>query len=323
MKYIEVIADVGNADTVRAISEKAGARDFQLGIEREDGKQLMKMLVDDSNLQDTIDTLQNILSAQSTAQILVLPIETYLPKSKDKDKNDSESVTRESLYKEVEKGVQLDSNYFLLVILATTVAAIGLIENNIAVVIGAMVIAPLLGPNLALSFGAALGDTNLIQKAAKALSLGVLLSVLMSIIIGYLWPMEVHSYELLLRTNANIDSVALALASGAAATLSLTTGLSSVLVGVMVSVALLPPAVTLGIMLGDGSYQLASGAALLLAINIVCVNIASKLVFYFKGVNPRTWHEKEKAKKAMTLYIAGWFTTLIVLLILIYLRKSM
>ena len=66
----------------------------------------------------------------------------------------------------------------------------------------------------------------------------------------------------------------LALASGAAA-LSLTTGLSSVLVSVMVAVALLPPAVTLGLMLGYGDFNLALGAGLLLAINLVCVNMVS------------------------------------------------
>jgi len=65
----------------------------------------------------------------------------------------------------------------------------------------------------------------------------------------------------------------------AAAALSLTTGLSSVLVGVMVAVALLPPAATLGIMLGQGNMSLAIGAGLLLAVNIVSVNLASKIVF--------------------------------------------
>ena len=75
-------------------------------------------------------------------------------------------------------------------------------------------------------------------------------------------------------------------------------------------------------MLGSGNMQLAAGAALLLAINIVCVNLASKLVFYFKGVRPRTWLEKKKAKQAMTRYVLGWILTLIALLVLIYMRSS-
>ena len=94
------------------------------------------------------------------------------------------------------------------------------------------------------------------------------------------------SPELAGRTNVGLDSVALALASGAAAALSLTTGLSSVMVGVMVAVALLPPAVTLGLMLGHGEGSLAAGAGLLLAINVVCINLASKVVFFIKGIRP-------------------------------------
>ena len=129
------------------------------------------------------------------------------------------------------------------------VVAIGLLENNVAVVIGAMVIAPLLGPNIALALGAALGDMPLIWKAFKTGSAGIGLALFFSIGIGIWHPMDLDSPELMARTDVGVDSMALALASGAAAVISLTTGLSSVLVGVMVAVALLPPTATLGIML--------------------------------------------------------------------------
>jgi len=114
------------------------------------------------------------------------------------------------------------------------------------------------------------------------------------------------------------DSVALALASGAAAVLSMTTGLPSVLVGVMVAVALLPPAATLGIMLGSGQLHLALGAGLLLAVNLVCVNLAAKLVFLVKGIRPRTWWQKEKARQSMTTYLVIWVFSLLFLLFAIY-----
>jgi uncharacterized membrane protein len=110
-----------------------------------------------------------------------------------------------------------------------------------------------------------------------------------------------------------MDSLALALASGAAAALSLTSGLPSVLVGVMVAVALLPPAATVGLTLGHGETEHALGAALLLAANIVSVNLAAKLVFLVKGIRPRTWAEKAKAKRAMTIYIMVWVVTLVLL----------
>ncbi|QFT55370.1 TIGR00341 family protein [Microbulbifer sp. THAF38] len=322
MKYVEIIANAGSYKTISAIANKVKAVDFRGGVIGDDGMQQMRMLVDDSRLQETLDTLQTILGAQPSVRIVVLPVYADLPKAKveEKKENVSASIIRESLYQDIERGARLDSNYLLLVILATTVAAIGLIENNVAVVIGAMVIAPLLGPNLALSLGTSLGDGDLMLNSIKTLSVGIIIAIGMSVWIGLLWPGQFDNHEIMSRTNASLDSIALALASGAAATLSLTTGLSGVLVGVMVAVALLPPAVTMGIMIGSGQMHLASGAGLLLAINIVCVNLASKVVFLFKGVSPRTWIEKKKANKAMRRYILGWVSTLTALLAFIFFK---
>lgn len=325
MKYIEITADASSSDTISAIAEKAKTHDYRAGLVGEDGRQQMRMLVGDDKLQSVLDALQSILGAQPTARIVVLAVETSLPmpEEKERKKEDAATTAREALYEEVEKSTRLDLNFLVLVMLSTVVAAIGLIENNVAVVIGAMVIAPLLGPNLALSLGTALGDIPLVKKSALTLCAGTLLAVILSAIIGGFWPSDISSPGLMLRTTAGADSVALALASGAAAALSLTTGLSSVLVGVMVAVALLPPAATLGIMLGQGNISLAVGAGLLLAVNVVSVNLSSKIVFFIKGIRPRTWLEKEKAKRAMTVYILGWLVALVILIIVIYVRRSM
>lgn len=324
MKYVEIIANAGSSDTISAIAEKAKATDFRLGVVEKDGTQQMRMLLHDDNLQLALDTLQNVLGAQPTAHIIVWSVEASLPKpaEEEKKKKDSATTARELLYEEVEKGARLDLDFFLLVVLSTIVATIGLIENNIAVVIGAMVIAPLLGPNLSLSFGTALGDVALMRKSAQTLSVGILLAVALSAVFGLLWPSSPTSYELMSRTDATLDSILLALASGAAATLSLTSRLSGVLVGVMVAVALLPPATTLGFMLGAGNPVPAMGAGLLLAVNVVCVNLVSMIVFFLKGIHPRTFQEKEKATRTMHRYVLGWIVTLLVLLWLMYMHSS-
>ncbi len=324
MKYVEIVAEAGSADTVAAIAEKIKASDLRLGPEDENGLMQMRLLVDDGHLQWVLDALQTVLGAQPSARIVVLPVEAALPRVEEEEKPDKtrhrKTAAREALYEEVAGNAELDGNYLLLVFLSTVVAAIGLIENNVAVVIGAMVIAPLLGPNLALSLAATLGDGKLLRRSLLTLSTGILLALALSGLIGLLWPDPLTSDELMARTYAGLDSAALALASGAAAALSLTSGLSSVLVGVMVAVALLPPATTLGLMLGQGHYDLAAGAALLLALNIVCVNLATKLVFLFKGIQPRAGHEKERARRAMRIYVLGWIVLLALLLALIYAR---
>jgi len=325
MKYVEVVADAGSADTVSAISENNAVADFRVGVVGDDGMQTMRLLVADDKLQPVLDSLQKILGTQEMARIAVMPVEIALPQSSEKErKNENSAITaREQLYDGVEKNARLDLNFIVLVFLSTVVAAIGLIEDNVAVVIGAMVIAPLLGPNLAFGLGTALGDIALMRKSVLTTSVGLILAIALSVGIGMIWPFNIASPEIASRTVVGLDSVALALASGAAAALSLTTGLSSVLVGVMVAVALLPPAVTLGLMLGHGHFDLAVGAGLLLAINLVCVNLASKIVFFVKGIRPRTWLEKAKARNAMIVFSLGWLATLIILIFFVYSRREL
>lgn len=323
MKLLEITADAGSAKTMSAIAQKHKAYDFQLGFTGADGRQTMPLLLSDNKAQAVLDTIQSVLGAQPYARILMVPLEVVLPKPPEDERAGAASAiaSREALYAGVEKSVRLDVNYLILVALSTVVAGIGLIENNVAVVIGAMVIAPLLGPNLALGFATALGDIPLIKQSLKTNIAGIGLAIALSIGMGFMVPFQYDGAELMSRTKVGFDSLILAMASGAAATLSLTTGLSSVLVGVMVAVALLPPAVTCGLMLGDGRFELASGAALLLAVNVVSLNLTSKIVFMAKGTRPRTWWEKEKAGRTTKVYLLAWLATLGAVVMLIYLRR--
>lgn len=324
MKLVEVIADEDVTEAVADIAKRNDAIDFRLAQKTEDGRQAIRILLNDEKVQTTLDATQIIISSQPNARLIVIPVDATFPfpKQPAKSKKTHLSTSREALYDSVSKNAILDSNFLVLVILSTVVAAIGLIKDNVAVVIGAMVIAPLLGPNLALALGTALGDLELIRKSIKTNLAGMTLSIMLSILLGVVWPFDIQSHELLARTDVGLDSLALALASGAAAALSLSTGLSSVLVGVMVAVALLPPAATFGLMLGHGEYQLAMGALLLLAANVVCVNLATKVVFMLKGISPRTWYQKEKARRGMMIYIGFWLLSLIVVAVVIYLRGN-
>jgi len=317
MKLIEVITEEIVVDSVAEIAENHNALNFHLAEKSEEGRQAMRILLRDHSVQAALDALQKLNSAYPDARIIVFPVDATLPRpAPSESEEESAATSREALYDSVSKNVSLNSNFIVLVILSTLVAAIGLIKNNLAVVIGAMVIAPLLGPNLALALGTALGDLSLIRKALKTNIVGVGITIGLSILIGFAWPFDVSSPELMARTEVGLDSLALALASGSAAALSLTTGLSSVLVGVMVAVALLPPAATFGMMLGHGEVQLATSALLLLIANVVCVNLATQVVFLVKGISPRTWWEKEKANKAMKISIPIWLIGLVILMVL-------
>lgn len=335
MKYVEVVALEGSAKTIRTLARQEKLAEPRLGMIGEDGKQTMRLVVPDERVQPVLDTLQKLLGSQREASVMIVDIEAVLTideegnlgrkstkTSRSRKKSKLRGVTRESLYAEVSGGVYPSVDYFVLVVLSTIVATIGLIESNVAVVIGAMVIAPLLGPNLALTLGVTLGDGRLVRRAAVTLGWGMLVVLLMSVGAGILLSIETYSGELLSRTDVGAAAVALALASGAAGALSLTAGVSSVLVGVMVAVALLPPAATFGLMLGQGELHYASGAALLLGVNIVCVNLAALVVFFGKGVTPNRWEEKNKVNERVRVYAISWGFLLAVLCLLTYFRAQ-
>ena len=88
----------------------------------------------------------------------------------------------------------------------------------------------------------------------------------------------------------------------------------------MVAVALLPPTAAIGLFLGAGMADLALGAALLLGVNIVCVNLAAQVVMLSRGITPRTWFEKRQARRASLINAGLWFGLLLALAILLWLR---
>jgi uncharacterized membrane protein len=112
----------------------------------------------------------------------------------------------------------------------------------------------------------------------------------------------------------------LALASGAAGALSFTSGVPGSLIGVMVAVALLPPLMVFGLLLGDGQFQSSLNALLLLMTNVVCVNISGVAMFLYQGVRPNSWWEAKRAKRQTRIAIAVWMVLLAILSILIHLE---
>jgi uncharacterized hydrophobic protein (TIGR00341 family) len=134
--------------------------------------------------------------------------------------------------------------------------------------------------------------------------------------IGLVFTIEVQVRAISSRTEVNVGDILLALAAGAAGTLAFTRGLSGAVIGVMVAVALMPPLVVCGMLIGEGLPAPAFGAFLLTATNIICVNLAGVAVFLLQGVRPRNWWEAERAKAATTRAAIIW-TALLALLVLI------
>lgn len=332
LRQITISIAETDLEAVAGCARESGALGVQIfGEASQPARATVSLISDGENRQELLDALQFILAGKDDWRISILPIETTIPFHRaDEEEVPSDvepenggriaGLTREEIFNGAWSNARIDRNFLVFVLLSGVVATFGMIEDNVAVVIGAMVIAPLLGPVLAFSVAVALGDEKLMLRAAAAVSVGVGLAVLLGFAISLIWPIEPGSDELQARTELGFDGIAIALASGAAAALSLVTGLSSALVGVMVAVALLPPATASGVFLGAGEMSDAFDAFLLLLLNVVCVNVAAQTVMFTRGITPRTWFERRKARRGSLINAAVWVGLLLALAALLILR---
>ncbi len=327
LRQLTLLVSDEDSDIQKSLENEKGIVQYWTGPKLKGQPREIKILASSEDMQELVDKLQRQCSKEKDWRMVITPVETTIPRYEEKeeqaakDKKTYGKMTREALYDQILKGTETNADFMILVVLSTIVAAIGLITNNVAVIIGAMVIAPLLGPNLALSLGVTLGDRDMILKALQANTVGVGLTLMISIIFALFIPYDSYSggHEYLSRTVVGYGGIILAMASGAAAALSLTAGISSAMVGVMVAVALMPPAVVVGLSLGAGAYDHAYGATLMLAMNVISINISTKVVFTLKGIRPRTWYQRKKSKQSLKISGIFWGILLLILMILIYL----
>lgn len=287
---------------------------------------VISVLTDSVRTEKIMDIFERKFGKVEGFKLVVFPVEASLPRPAKEEpkkekvkKKESSRISREELYADIVGSTKTSRIYIILVILSTIVAAIGLMNANVAVIIGAMVIAPFLGPNVALALSTTLGDNEIRNDALKASIIGYLIVILLSGGMGYFFEVDLASSEISARTQAGLSDILLALASGAAGVLAFTTGAPAVVIGVMVAVALLPPLTTAGLLLGSEEYEKATGAFLLFLTNIICINLAGVTTFLLQGVSPRTWWEAKKAKIAVRKTLAIWIVTLVALIILILL----
>ena len=293
---------------------------------------MLRILVRAERTETLTDELTSRFAGDEAFRMMLLPVEATVPAVEPEEKPPEEEeeppvwaqkgplrISREELHQDLSEATRISLVYLVTVALSTLVAAVGMLGSNVAVVIGAMVIAPLLGPNVALSLAATLGDTALAREALKAGAAGVVTALAISVAAGVILPVDPTVAEIAGRTDGSLGDIVLALSAGAAGTLAFTQGLSAAVIGVMVAVALLPPLVAAGLLVGAGETGMAYGAALLAAVNVTCVNLAGVVTFLAQRVRPRTWWETERASRAVKVAVASWIGMLLLLILLIWL----
>ena len=267
-----------------------------------------------------LDRLHEQIADRGGLFVLIEPLDAVLPRphasnsgKRHQSLHTAAAVSREEVYASVADGAKLHRDYLFLVILAAIVAAVGLSHDNTAAVIGAMVVAPLLAPNMAIALGLVLGDLSLVRRALITTGTGFALTLSLALLLGWLIGVDPATPELASRTEVGIWDLVLALAAGCAGALAFTTGAPTYLTGVMVAVALLPPTVASGMLVSAGDFR-GAGSALLLAFgNVTAVTLAAILTFGWRGMSPRNWWLADRARTSTRRGIAAFVSLLAIL----------
>lgn len=214
------------------------------------------------------------------------------------------TAAREELLARVRENAALTPDYALMVALSTVVAAIGLNTDQIAAVIGAMVIAPFLGPLMGLALAVALGMRRLLLSGITAAAAGVVICLAVSAALSIVLPVDPSSGLLDYAQPLSPAALVLALAAGAAAALATASDRGTAMVGVMVAAAILPPLVAVGLLLASGQSQEAARAGVLAFANMICLTLSAQIVFAAKGIRPRHFSELKETQTSVRLNIA-------------------
>ncbi|MEP6755097.1 MAG: TIGR00341 family protein [Chthonomonadales bacterium] len=199
--------------------------------------------------------------------------------------------------------------YVVMNALSTVVACYGLLANSTAVVIGAMIIAMLLGPISGIALALVDGNYKLLRKAIVAEAGGALIVLIIAYLIGRIHQDVPLTNEILSRTKPNILDLMIALFGGAAGAYATVSPKVSVgLVGVAIATALVPPLGTCGICLARGDYALAFGGFLLFFTNLVAIQFASSVVMWLHG-----FHKVTSRQPGQKNYIPVSFGILVIL----------
>jgi uncharacterized hydrophobic protein (TIGR00271 family) len=212
------------------------------------------------------------------------------------------------LVERVQSSSKWDFDFMALICLSTFIASIGLIQDSAAVVIGAMLLAPLMTPLLGAGLSLVQGNTQLLRNAARAVLRGFLLAFAIGAACGWLIPEASLPHEMAARGSPRVADLLVAFASGIAAAYAIgRPNLLSALPGVAIAAALVPPVATAGICTAWSEWDVASGALLLFLTNIVAIILGSACSLYATGIRGSHHHG----------HFAGWVPRVAIALILI------
>lgn len=224
-----------------------------------------------------------------------------------KDKADDETIDAR-----IRGDIEMTGSNLWVLMFAIFIASIGLNVNSTAVIIGAMLISPLMGPIMGIGYGAGINDFSLLRKSFKNLAIATIIALLTSTFYFAITPLSSAQSELLARTTPTVWDVLIGFFGGLAGIVAITRKeKTNVIPGVAIATALMPPLCTAGYGLAFGHWGYFFGAFYLYIINFVFIALSSFLIVRIFHVSEKKYVDAERAKKAQKYIIAVAMATIL------------
>jgi uncharacterized hydrophobic protein (TIGR00341 family) len=330
LKRIEVTVDTEHSENIKkAFEELQLAYICSTCSQREEDVIVYSALIPDELVDKAIEDFSKNMDMrirENTISVYNVEafVSTVLEKVKEKVVKTKPPVNPlEKLVASTDRNVRLNRDIVLMALFATLIAMAGLFLDNVAIVIGAMLLSPLLGPINAFAVNANLGRVRqLLTSQLSILSLlgsVIALSAGASFTISRFVTLPLYTNQIAIRMTASPSDIGIALVLGLAGGLALFAAIPELLVGVAIAVALVPPATVTGIGIAFAETRLFIGALVLTLVYLVGLQLGSTLMLRIRGVTPRKYYQKAEARKKFAYSIAILAVLFVILGIAVFL----
>ena len=321
MRLVQITVPTGTLSAVERVLDEFGVEYTRTAEESNRAvAAIVTFPIPAEALEDVLDELRAV-GIDDQATTVVLEAQTVISREFEalqqeyeaENAKDPKTIAREELVATVE-GLAPDFwNYVVFSVISAVVATAGILLDSPAVVVGSMVIAPLIGPAMATSVGSVVADRELFVRGVTRQAIGFGVAIAAAAVFA-LFARTVNlvppGIDLLAieqvsgRLSPDFLSLAVALGAGVAGALSLSTGVSTALVGVMIAAALIPPTAVIGIGIAWRMPQAVVGASVLVLVNVLSINLAALLVLWYEEYQPEDWFRFSEARSATLKRIA-------------------
>ena len=330
MRLVQVMIPAGKREAVLSVLDENGI-DYALSDETSGRRYtgVVSFPLPTNAVEPILDQLREETGIDRDAYTVVLDAETVVSERYDQlekewtEGEEGERIARDEL---ITRAADLAPDwvpFLVMTAVSAVVATAGLLLDSAAVVVGSMVIAPLIGPAMATSVGSVVDDHDLFVRGIKLQAAGALLAVASATVFagllrfGNIVPLGTNEVlaigEVRERLSPGVPSLVVALAAGIAGALSLSSGVSSALVGVMIAAALVPPTAVVGIGVAWGRPDAVVGSAVLVAVNFLSINLVALAVFWYQGYQPEQWFRVGEAREDTIKRIGALAITVLIL----------